>query len=99
MSVIVPPPSSSPAARPLPVATKSYINITVSIVEDASVPVAFVTRVLVCIRFTSAKAELPRSSALDVAHVAGCKAADAFAPLGEPVLVDGTGLGIHGWNV
>ena len=47
---------------------------------------------------TPAKAELTEIQALDVAQVAARKAADAFAQLGEPVLVDDSGLAIHAWN-
>jgi XTP/dITP diphosphohydrolase len=47
---------------------------------------------------TPAKAELTEVQSLDVAHVAARKAADAFAQLGEPVLVDDSGLAIHAWN-
>ena len=34
----------------------------------------------------------------EVARVAARKAADAYAQLGQPVLVDDTGLAIHAWN-
>jgi XTP/dITP diphosphohydrolase len=44
------------------------------------------------IEVTPAKAELTEVQSLDVATVAACKAADAYAQLGEPVLVDDTGL-------
>jgi XTP/dITP diphosphohydrolase len=47
---------------------------------------------------TPARAELTEVQSLDVAHVAACKAADAYAQLREPVLVDDTGLTIHAWN-
>ena len=50
------------------------------------------------IEVTPAKAELTEVQSLDVAHVAARKAADAFAQLGQPVLVDDTGLSIHAWN-
>jgi XTP/dITP diphosphohydrolase len=50
------------------------------------------------IEVTPAKAELTEVQALDVAHVAARKAADAYAQLREPVLVDDTGLSIHGLN-
>jgi non-canonical purine NTP pyrophosphatase (RdgB/HAM1 family) len=50
------------------------------------------------IEVTSAKAELTEVQAIDVARVAARKAADAYAQLGEPVLVDDTGLTIHEWN-
>jgi non-canonical purine NTP pyrophosphatase (RdgB/HAM1 family) len=50
------------------------------------------------IEVTAAKADLTEVQSLDVAHVAARKAADAFAQLGEPALVDDTGLSIHGWN-
>jgi len=50
------------------------------------------------IEVTPAKAELTEVQSLDVAHVAACKAADAYAQLREPVLVDDTGLTIHAWN-
>jgi XTP/dITP diphosphohydrolase len=42
--------------------------------------------------------DLTEVQSFDVAHVAARKAADAFAQLGEPALVDDTGLSIHGWN-
>jgi XTP/dITP diphosphohydrolase len=44
------------------------------------------------IEVTPAKAELTEVQSLDVAVVAARKAADAYAQLGEPVLVDDTGL-------
>jgi non-canonical purine NTP pyrophosphatase (RdgB/HAM1 family) len=47
---------------------------------------------------TPAKAELTEVQSLDVAVVAARKAADAYAQLGEPVLVDDTGLTVHAWN-
>ena len=47
---------------------------------------------------TPAKAELTEIQSLDVADVAARKAADAYAQLREPVLVDDTGLAIHAWN-
>jgi XTP/dITP diphosphohydrolase len=50
------------------------------------------------IEVTPATAELTEVQSLDVAHVAARKAADAFAQLGEPVLVDDTGLTIQAWN-
>ena len=50
------------------------------------------------IEVTSAKAELTEVQSLDVAVVAARKAADAYAQLGEPVLVDDTGLTVHAWN-
>jgi XTP/dITP diphosphohydrolase len=50
------------------------------------------------IEVTPARAELTEVQSLDVAHVAARKAADAYAQLGEPVLVDDTGLAVHGWN-
>jgi len=50
------------------------------------------------IEVTQATAELTEVQSLDVATVAARKAADAFAQLGEPVLVDDTGLSIHAWN-
>jgi XTP/dITP diphosphohydrolase len=50
------------------------------------------------IEVAAAKAELTEVQSLDVAHVAARKAADAFAQLDEPVLVDDTGLSIQGWN-
>ena len=50
------------------------------------------------IEVTPAKAELTEVQSLDVAHVAARKAADAYAQLREPVLVDDTGLTIHAWN-
>ena len=50
------------------------------------------------IEVTPAKAELTEVQSLDVADVAARKAADAYAQLGEPVLVDDTGLTIHAWN-
>lgn len=50
------------------------------------------------IEVTAAKAELTEIQSLDVADVAARKAADAYAQLSEPVLVDDTGLTIHGWN-
>ena len=45
-----------------------------------------------------AKAELTEVQSLDVAAVAARKAADAYAQLREPVLVDDTGLTVHEWN-
>jgi XTP/dITP diphosphohydrolase len=45
-----------------------------------------------------AEAELTEVQSLDVAVVAARKAADAYAQLGEPVLVDDTGLSVHAWN-
>ena len=50
------------------------------------------------IEVTPAKAELTEIQSLDVAEVAARKAADAYAQLGEPVIVDDTGLIIHAWN-
>ncbi len=50
------------------------------------------------IEVTPAKAELTEVQSLDVAVVAARKAADAYAQLGEPVLVDDTGLTVHAWN-
>jgi non-canonical purine NTP pyrophosphatase (RdgB/HAM1 family) len=50
------------------------------------------------IEVTQARAELTEVQSLDVAHVAARKAADAYAQLREPVLVDDTGLTIHAWN-
>jgi XTP/dITP diphosphohydrolase len=50
------------------------------------------------VEVTPATAELTEVQSLDVAHVAARKAADAFAQLGEPVLVDDTGLSVQGWN-
>jgi XTP/dITP diphosphohydrolase len=50
------------------------------------------------IQVTPATAELTEIQSLDVAHVAARKAADAYAQLGEPVLIDDTGLTIHAWN-
>ena len=50
------------------------------------------------IEVTPVKAELTEIQSLDVAYVAAGKAADAFAQIGEPVLVDDTGLSIHAWN-
>lgn len=50
------------------------------------------------IEVTPAKAELTEVQSLDVAHVAARKAADAYAQLRKPVLVDDTGLTIHAWN-
>jgi XTP/dITP diphosphohydrolase len=50
------------------------------------------------ITVTPARAELTEVQALDVAQVAARKAADAFAQLREPVLVDDSGLAIHAWN-
>jgi non-canonical purine NTP pyrophosphatase (RdgB/HAM1 family) len=47
---------------------------------------------------TPAKAELTEVQSLDVATVAARKAADAYAQLGEPVLVDDTGLAVRAWN-
>jgi XTP/dITP diphosphohydrolase len=47
---------------------------------------------------TPARAELTEVQSLDVAHVAVRKAADAYAQLREPVLVDDTGLTVHAWN-
>jgi non-canonical purine NTP pyrophosphatase (RdgB/HAM1 family) len=50
------------------------------------------------IEVTAAKAELTEIQALDVSRVAARKAADAYAQLGEPVLVDDTGLAVRAWN-
>jgi XTP/dITP diphosphohydrolase len=50
------------------------------------------------IEVTPAKASLTEIQALDVADVAARKAADAYAQLREPVLVDDTGLAICAWN-
>src|ERR1017187_9897033 len=50
------------------------------------------------IEVTPAKAELTEVQALDVAPVAARRPPDPRPPLGEPVLVDDTGLSIHGWN-
>jgi XTP/dITP diphosphohydrolase len=50
------------------------------------------------IEVAPAKAELTEVQSLDVATVAARKAADAYAQLREPVLVDDTGLTIHAWN-
>jgi XTP/dITP diphosphohydrolase len=50
------------------------------------------------IEVTPAKAELTEVQSLDVAAVAARKAADAYAQLREPVLVDDTGLTVHEWN-
>jgi non-canonical purine NTP pyrophosphatase (RdgB/HAM1 family) len=50
------------------------------------------------IEVTPAKAELTEVQSLDVVAVAARKAADAYAQLGQPVLVDDTGLAIHAWN-
>jgi XTP/dITP diphosphohydrolase len=47
---------------------------------------------------TPAKAELTEVQSLDVAVVAARKVTDAYAQLGEPILVDDTGLTIHAWN-
>lgn len=47
---------------------------------------------------TPVKAELTEVQSLDVADVAARKAADAYAQLGEPVLVDDTGLAVRAWN-
>jgi XTP/dITP diphosphohydrolase len=47
---------------------------------------------------TPAKADLTEIQSLDVADVAARKAADAYAQLREPVLVDDTGLAVHVWN-
>jgi XTP/dITP diphosphohydrolase len=53
---------------------------------------------LLGIEVTPAAAELTEVQALDVAQVAARKAADAYAQLGVPVLVDDTGLSIQAWN-
>jgi XTP/dITP diphosphohydrolase len=50
------------------------------------------------IDLTPAKAELTEIQSLDVTCVAARKAADAYAQLREPVLVDDTGLAVHAWN-
>ena len=47
---------------------------------------------------TPAKAELTEVQSLDVAVVATRKVSDAYTQLGEPVLVDDTGLTVHAWN-
>jgi XTP/dITP diphosphohydrolase len=47
---------------------------------------------------TPAKAELTEVQSLDVAVVATRKVTDAYTQLGEPVLVDDTGLTVHAWN-
>jgi XTP/dITP diphosphohydrolase len=45
-----------------------------------------------------AKAELTEVQSLDVAVVAARNVTDAYTQLGEPVLVDDTGLTVHAWN-
>jgi XTP/dITP diphosphohydrolase len=47
---------------------------------------------------TPAKADLTEIQSLDVAAVAARKAADAYAQLRGPVLVDDTGLAVQAWN-
>jgi XTP/dITP diphosphohydrolase len=47
---------------------------------------------------TPAKAELTEVQSLDVAVVATRKVTDAYTQLGEPVLVDDTGLTVHAWK-
>jgi non-canonical purine NTP pyrophosphatase (RdgB/HAM1 family) len=54
--------------------------------------------VMLGIDVTPAQAELTEVQSLDVAVVAARKAADAYAQLGEPALVDDTGLTVHAWN-
>lgn len=53
---------------------------------------------LIGIEVTAAKAALDEIQSLDVRKVAASKATDAFAQLGEPVLVDDTGLAVDGWG-
>lgn len=50
------------------------------------------------IEVTAVKRELPEIQSLDVREVAARKAADALQLLGEPVLVDDTGLAVEEWN-
>jgi len=50
------------------------------------------------IEVTAVKRELPEIQSLDVREVAARKATDALELLGEPVLVDDTGLGVDEWN-
>jgi XTP/dITP diphosphohydrolase len=50
------------------------------------------------IEVTPASVDLPEIQALDVADVAARKAADAYALLGEPVLVDDSGLAVLAWK-
>jgi XTP/dITP diphosphohydrolase len=50
------------------------------------------------IEVTAAKRDLPEIQSLDVSEVAARKAADALQLLGEPVLVDDTGLAVEEWN-
>jgi non-canonical purine NTP pyrophosphatase (RdgB/HAM1 family) len=57
-----------------------------------------VGEVMLGIEVTAVKADLAEIQDLDVGQVATRKAADAFAQVGEPVLVDDTGLSIDGWN-
>ena len=54
--------------------------------------------VMLGIEVTPVKAELTEIQSLNVADVAARKAADAYSQLGEPVLVDDTGLAVHAWN-
>ena len=54
--------------------------------------------VMLGIEVTAVKADLAEIQDLDVGQVAARKAADAFAQVGAPVLVDDTGLSIDGWN-
>src|SRR6266702_250180 len=54
--------------------------------------------VMLGIEVTAVKADLAEIQDLDVGQVAARKAADAFAQVGEPVLVDDTGLSIDAWN-
>jgi XTP/dITP diphosphohydrolase len=53
---------------------------------------------LLGIKVTAARAELTEVQSLDVTVVAKRKAADAFAQLRVPVLVDDTGLAVEAWN-
>jgi XTP/dITP diphosphohydrolase len=50
------------------------------------------------IEVTAVKRDLPEIQSLVVREVAARKAADALQLLGEPVLVDDTGLAVEEWN-
>jgi XTP/dITP diphosphohydrolase len=53
---------------------------------------------LLGIEVTAVKRDLPEIQSLDAREVAARKAADALQLLGEPVLVDDTGLAVEEWN-
>ncbi|GAB3911215.1 RdgB/HAM1 family non-canonical purine NTP pyrophosphatase [Kibdelosporangium lantanae] len=53
---------------------------------------------LLGVEVTRISLDLAEIQSLDVAEVVRQKAADAYAQVGRPVLVDDTGLAIRGWN-